>query len=150
MEILSDAGETEGVRLCSYTKENRFENIDLKINGYAIDDGFESVDLFITHYLDFNKIYSLKKPEFDGLLKWSTKFLNAALKGHLDDIEPSSEAYGLASIIKKYNKEFIRVNVFILSNGNIPFDAPKMEIKGFDELQINVHIWDLERLHRLS
>lgn len=150
MEILSDAGETEGVRLCSYTKENRFENIDLKINGYAIEDGFESVDLFITHYLDFNKIYSLKKPEFDGLLKWSTKFLNAALKGHLDDIEPSSEAYGLASIIKKYNKEFIRVNVFILSNGNIPFDAPKMEIKGFDDLQINVHIWDLERLHRLS
>jgi hypothetical protein len=150
MELLAEAGETEGIRLCSYTKENRFENIDLKINGYAIEDGFESVDLFITHYVDTNEIYVLKKPDFDGLLKWSTKFLNAALKGHLDEIEPSTEAFGLASIMKKYNDDFIRINIFILSNGNIPFDAPQTSINGFDDLQININIWDLERLHRLS
>jgi hypothetical protein len=36
MERQGEAGETEGIRLCSYTKENRFENIDLKINGYAM------------------------------------------------------------------------------------------------------------------
>ena len=150
MEILGEAGETEGIRLCPYVKENRFENIDLKINGYSIEDGFESVDLFITHYSDTNEIYSLRKPEFDGLLKWSTKFLNAALKGHLDEIEPSTEAYGLASLMKKHNKDFIRINIFIISNGNIPFDAPKTKIKGFNDLLINVHIWDLERLHRLS
>jgi hypothetical protein len=150
MENLAEAGETEGIRLCPYTKENRFENIDLKINGYAIEDGYESVDLFITHYTDTNEIYALRKPEFDNILKWSTKFLNAALKGHLDDIEPSTEAYGLASIIKKHRKDFVRVNIFVLSNGNIPFDAPKTVIKGFDDLQINIHIWDLERLHRLS
>ncbi len=150
METLAEADETEGIRLCPYTKENRFENIDLKINGYAIEDGYESVDLFITHYGDTNEIYSLRKPDFDGLLKWSTKFLNAALKGHLDDIEPSTEAYGLASLIKKYRDEFIRVNIFVISNGNIPFDAPKITIKGFDDLLINIHIWDLERLHRLS
>ena len=150
MEMLAEAGETEGIRLCPYTKENRFENIDLKINGYAIEDGFESVDLFITHYVDTNKIFSLRKPDFDGLLKWSTKFLNAALKGHLDDIEQSTEAYGLASEIKKHRDDFIRVNIFLLSNGNIPFDAPNAKVKGFEELQINVNIWDLERLHRLS
>jgi hypothetical protein len=150
MELLAEAGETEGIRLCPYIKENRFENIDIKINGYAIEDGFESVDLFITHYVDTNEIYSLRKPDFDGLLKWSTKFLNAALKGHLDEIEPSTEAFGLASLMKRQNKDFIRINIFLISNGNIPFDAPKTTIKGFDELLINIHIWDLERLHRLS
>ena len=150
METLAEAGETEGIRLCPYTQENRFENIELKINGYAIEDGFESVDVFVTHFVDTNEIYALRKPDFDGLLKWSIKFLNAALKGHLIDIEPSSEAYGLASEIKKHSADFIRVNIFILSNGNIPFDAPRTKIKGFDDLQINVHIWDLERLHRLS
>ena len=150
MELLAEAGETEGIRLCPYTKENRFENIDIKINGYAIEDGFESVDLFITHYVDTNEIYSLRKPDFDGLLKWSTKFLNAALKGHLDEIEPSTEAFGLASLMKRQNKDFIRINIFLISNGHIPFDAPKTTIKGFDELLINIHIWDLERLHRLS
>ena len=150
METLAEADETEGIRLCPYMKENRNGNLDLKINGYAIEDGFESVDLFITYYTDSNEIYALKKPAFDGLLKWSTKFLNSSLKGHLDDIEPSTEAYGLASLIKKYRGDFIRANIFVISNGNIPFDAPKILIKGFDDLHINIHIWDLERLHRLS
>lgn len=150
METLAEAGETEGIRLCSYARENRFENIDLKINGYAIEDGFESVDLFITHFADTNEIYNLRKPDFDSLLKWTTKFLNAALKGHLDDIEQSTEAYGLASEIKKHRDDFIRVNIFVLSNGNITFDAPVTKIKGFDDLQVNINIWDLERLHRLS
>lgn len=150
MENLTEAEETEGVRLCSFTKENRFENIEFKINGYAIEEGFESVDLFLSHYVDTNEIFSLRKPEFDSLLKWSTKFLNAALKGHLDEIEPATEAFGLASIIKKHRNDFIRVNIFILSNGNIPFDAPSTTIKGFEDLLININIWDLERLHRLS
>ena len=151
METLAEAGETEGQRLCSFIKENRFENIDLKINGYAIEDGFESIDLFISQFVDINSIFSLKKPEFDNLLKWSIKFLNAAIKGHLEDIEESSEAYGLANIVSEKCRDLIRVNIFILSNGNIPFDAPKKtEVKGFEELLINVHIWDIERLHRLS
>jgi len=150
METLAEAEETEGIRLCPFMKENKNGNLDLKINGYAIEDGFESVDLFITHYVDANEIFALRKPDFDGLLKWATKFLNAALKGHLDDIEPSTEAYGLASLIKKYREDFIRVNIFMISNGNIPFDAPKTTIKGFEDIQINIHIWDLERLHRLS
>lgn len=150
METLSEAGETDGIRLCPYTKENRFENIDLKINGYAIEDGFESLDLFITHHVDSNDIFSLHKPDFESLLKWSTKFLNSALKGYLDDIEPSTETYSLAREITKHRYDFTRINIFIISNGNIPFDAPITKVKGFEELQINVHIWDLERLHRLS
>jgi len=150
LESLAEAGETEGIRVCSFTKENRFENIDIKINGYAIEDGYENLDLFITHYLDTNQIYSLRKPDFDGLIKWSTKFLNSALKGHLEDIEPSTEAFGLATIIKKFRDDLIRVNIFLISNGNMPFDAPKESIKGFEDLQINIQIWDLERLHRLS
>lgn len=151
LDILSEAGETEGARVCSYAKENRNENIDLKINGYAIEEGFESIDLFITHYLDNNSIYSLRKPDFDNLIKWGTKFANASLKGHLDEIEPSNEAYNLASIIKKNRDEIIRINIFLVSNGNMPFDAPRNNtIKGFEDLQINLHIWDLERLQRLS
>lgn len=151
MNILAEAGETEGVKLCTYSKENRFENIELKINGYAIEDGYESVDLFVTHYVDQNKIFDLKTPDFKNLVNWGTKFLNAAIKGYEDEIDPSNEAHSLAAIIKKNRNELIRVNIFLLSNGNIPFEAPKNHtINGFEELQININIWDLERIHRLS
>lgn len=151
MEILTEAGETEGVRLCHYIKENRFENIEFKINGYALEEGYENIDIFISNYRDTNEIYRVPKPDFDKLIKWSTGFINAALKGYLDEIEPSTEAYGLAKTLQKQKKKIIRVNVFILSNGEIPHDPPtKFKLKNLDEILINFKVWDVERLHRLS
>lgn len=151
MELLSEAGETESIRLCPYIKETKQENIQFKINGYAIEEGYETLDIFITHFQDSNKLYRVIKPDFDKLIKWSTGFLNAAFKGHLDDIEPSSEAYGLAKLIRANLNEIVRVNVFILSNGNIPHDPPKnFSLKGLEDLTFNFHVWDAERLHRLS
>ena len=151
MGILAEAGETEGVKLCTFAKENRFENVELKINGYAIEEGYESIDLFVTHYVDLNKIFELKTADFKNLVNWGMKFLNVSLKGYDNEIDPANEAHTLASIIRKYRDDLVRVNIFLLSNGNIPFDVPENnEIKGFEDLQINLHIWDLERIHRLS
>ncbi|MDY0104608.1 MAG: AIPR family protein [Lentimicrobium sp.] len=91
------------------------------------------------------------KADFDKLIKWSTGFVNAALKGHLEDIEPSTEAYGLASLLNKQYKNIIRVNIFILSNGEISHDPPvNFKLNNLDDILINFKIWDIERLHRLS
>jgi hypothetical protein len=151
MEILSDAGETEGVRLCSYTKENTFENVQFKINGYALEEGYENIDIFISNYVDTNETYRVSKPDFDKLIKWSTGFVNAALKGHLDEIEPSTEAYGLATILRQQRNEIIRIRVFILTNGEIPHDPPKdFKLNKLEEILFKFEIWDIERLHRLS
>lgn len=151
METLADAGETEGIRLCNFIKENKNENIQFKINGYALEEGYENIDIFISSYKDTNELYRLGKADFEKLLKWSTGFVNAALKGHLEDIEPSSEAYGLASLLRKIRDNIIKVNIFILSNGEIPHDPPKnLLLKGLDDIKILINIWDIERLHRLS
>lgn len=151
METLAEAGETEGIRLCHYEKENKWENIQYKINGYAIEEGFETLDIFITSYRDTNQIYRVAKPDFDKLIKWATDFLNVALKGYAGEIEPSSEAYGLAKLVKKNRNTIDRVNLFILSNGNVPHDPPQsFTLKSFEDLTLNFHIWDAERLHRLA
>ena len=151
MEILTDAGETDGIRLCPFIKENRNENIEFKINGYALEEGYENVDIFISSYKDTNEYYKLLKGDFDKLLKWSTGFVNAALKGYLDDIEPSSEAYGLSRILFKQRKNVVRINIFILSNADIPHDPPlNFTLKSLEDIVINFKVWDIERLHRLS
>lgn len=151
METLAEAGETEGIRLCNYIKENKNENIQYKINGYALEEGYENIDIFISSYKDTNQSYRLAKADFDKLIKWSTGFINAALKGYLEDIEPSTEAYGLASILHKNQKDIIRINVFILSNGDIPHDPPNnFSLKSLDDILFSFKIWDIERLHRLS
>ncbi|WP_010663999.1 AIPR family protein [Marinilabilia salmonicolor] len=151
METLADAGETDGIRLCSYIKENRNENIQYKINGYAIEEGYENIDIFISSYRDTNELYRLGKSDFEKLQKWSTGFVNAALKGYLEDIEPSTEAYGLATILHKYRKDIIRINVFILSNGDIPHEPPNnFKLKSLEDILVAFKVWDIERLHRLS
>jgi hypothetical protein len=151
MELLAEAGETESIKLCPYIKETKQENIQYKINGYAIEEGYETIDIFVTHFQDTNKLYRVSKPDFDKLIKWPASFLNAAFKGHLEDIEPSTEAYGLGRLIRDSRKEIVRVNVFVLSNGNVPHDPPKaFYLKGIDDVTFNFHVWDAERLHRLS
>ncbi len=151
MELLAEAGETESIRLCPYIKENKLENIQFKINGYGIEEGYETLHIFITHYQDTNRLYRVSKPDFEKLLKWPTSFLNAAFKGHLEDIEPSTEAYGLAKLIKDNYKEIDRINIFILSNGSISHDPPKnYTLKGLDNVTFIYHVWDAERLKRLA
>lgn len=151
MELLAESGETESIRLCPYIKENKLENIQYKINGYAIEEGYETLDIFITYFQDTSQLYRVGKSDFDKLVKWPAGFLNAAFKGHLEDIEPSTEAYGLARLIRDNQKEIVRINIFILSNGNIPHDPPKnFNLKGLEDLTFIFHVWDVERLHRLS
>ena len=151
METLAEADETEGVRLCHYIKENKNENIQYKINGYALEEGYENIDIFISSYKDTNELYRVLKGEFDKLIKWSTDFINVALKGYHEEIEPSSEAYGFSKILSKERKKIIRINVFILSNGDIPYDPPKdFKLKNVNDILINFKVWDIERLHRLS
>ena len=150
MEILAEAGETEGIRLCPYQKENQWENIQIKINGYGIDESYETLDIFITLYEDTTQIYRVGKPDFDKLIKWSTNFISAAFNGDLQHIEQSTEAYGLAQLIQEKKDNFIRTNIFILSNGNMPHDPPKnFKLKGFEDLTLNYYVWDAEHLHRL-
>jgi hypothetical protein len=151
LDQLSSAGETEGMVICNYAKPNERGNIDFKINGYAIRDGFETLDLFITHYRDTNELYNVKKAEFEDLIKYCTKFANASIKGYLDEIDPSHTAYALAKLIYDNHKTFDRINIFLLSNGNIAHDPPgNFHLKSFEDLKIIFHIWDVERFHRLS
>lgn len=151
MEVLSEAGETEGYRLCHYEKENKFENIQYKINGYAIEEGYETLDIFITDYRDTSEAWRQGKAEFDKLIKWSSGFVNVAIKGYHEEIEPSTEPYKLAQFAYSCHKDLVRVNIFLLSNGNIPHDPPKnFRLKNLEDLTITIHVWDAERLHRLS
>lgn len=151
LEQLEAAGETEGMVVCNYVRPNDRGNIDMKVNGYALKDGYESLDLFITLFKDTSSLFNLKKSESDDLIKYVTKFANASLKGHLEDIDISHPAHGLASEIKRCRDTLDRINVFILTNGNVPSEVPVgYRISGFEEINILFHVWDIERFHRLS
>ena len=160
IEILDNIGKSEGARVLSYINPDSLGRIDWKINGYCLKDEFkddsnkvyfETLDLFITHFNKTSYDYNITKDDFNKSINQIKKFLNAALKGHIDYIDPAqTELNQLLKIIVKQKANFDRINIYFLINGNSNHDLEKIAIKGFDDLDIFVHVWDIPRFYKLS
>ena len=160
IEILDNIGKSEGARVLSYINPDSQGRIDWKINGYCLKDEFkddsnkvyfETLDLFITYFNKTSYDYNITKDDFNKSINQIKKFLNAALKGHIDYIDPAqTELNQLLKIIVKQKANFDRINIYFLINGNSNHDLEKIAIKGFDDLDIFVHVWDIPRFYKLS
>ena len=160
IEILDNIGKSEGARVLSYINPDSQGRVDWKINGYCLKDEFkddankvyfETLDLFITHFNKTSYDYNITKDDFNKNINQIKKFLNAALKGHIDYIDPAqTELNQLLKIILKQKSNFDRINIYFLINGNSNHDLEKITIKGFDDLDIFIHVWDIPRFYKLS
>lgn len=160
IEILDNIGKSEGARVLSYINPDSQGRVDWKINGYCLKDEFkddsnkvyfETLDLFITYFNKTSYDYNITKDDFNKSINQIKKFLNAALKGHIDYIDPAqTELNQLLKIILKQKANFDRINIYFLINGNSNHDLEKITIKGFDDLDIFVHVWDIPRFYKLS
>lgn len=160
IEILDNIGKSEGARVLSYINPDSQGRVDWKINGYCLKDEFkddsnkvyfETLDLFITYFNKTSYDYNITKDDFNKSINQIKKFLNAALKGHIDYIDPAQTEFNqLLKIILKQKANFDRINIYFLINGNSNHDLEKITIKGFDDLDIFVHVWDIPRFYKLS
>lgn len=161
IEILESIGKTVGARVLSFIHPNSKGGIDWKINGYCLKDSykddsnmsyFETLELFITYYKADDYDYNILSTEFTKTLNQIKRFLNGAIKRHIDYIDSSNdELIELLKIIGKQNHLFDRVNIYLLMNGNSKQPENKIKLKGIDEsLSINLHVWDINRFFRIN
>ncbi|GIZ09228.1 AIPR family protein [Flavobacterium sp. UMI-01] len=160
IEILDSIGKSEGARVLSYINPDSQGRIDWKINGYCLKDEFkddsnkvyfETLDLFITYYNHNSYDYNIQKIDFDKSINQIKKFINAALKGHIDYVDPAqTELNQLLKIIVKQKTNFDRINIFFLINGNSNYELEKVSIKGYEDLDVFIHVWDIPRFYKLS
>lgn len=160
IEILDGIGKSEGARVLSYINPDATGKVDWKINGYCLKDEFkddnnkvyyETLDIFITHFNHTSYEYNISKPDFDKGISQVKKFLNAALKGTIDHIDQAkTELNNLLKTILKQRADFERINIYYLINGNSNYDTEKLVIKGYDNLDAFVHVWDVPRFYKLS
>lgn len=156
IEVFESIGKSEGARVLSYAHPNSQGGIDWKINGYCLKDlfkdenrkeYFETLDLFITFYKnDYN--YNITKEDYTKSLNQIKRFINAALKRHIDYIDPSnSELVHLIKTIGQQGDDFDRINVYFLINGFSKHDKEKIEI---NNTNVFVHTWDISRLFKIN
>lgn len=156
IEVLESIGKSEGARVLSYVHPNSQGGIDWKINGYGLKDlfkdedkreYFETLDLFVTFYKS-EYSYNITKDDYTKTLNQIKRFINSALKGHIDYIDPSNtELIHLIKTIGIQGKNFDRINVYFLTNGFSNHDKDKIEINKVD---VFVHNWDVLRLFKIN
>lgn len=156
IEVLESIGKSEGARVLSYVHPNSQGGIDWKINGYCLKDlakdenkkeYYETLDLFITFYKN-EYDYNITKDDYTKSLNQIKRFINAALKRHIDYIDPSnSELVHLIKIIGNQGADFDRINVYFLINGFSNHEKEKIDINGID---VFVHTWDISRLFKIN
>lgn len=156
IEVLESIGKSEGARVLSYVHPNSQGGIDWKMNGYCLKDlakdenkkeYYETLDLFITFYKNEYE-YNITKDDYNKSLNQIKRFINSALKRHIDYIDKSNtELYHLIGTIGKQGKEFDRINVYFLINGFSNHEKEKIEIADAD---VFVHTWDVGRLFKIN
>jgi hypothetical protein len=156
IEVLETIGKSEGARVLSYVHPNSQGGIDWKINGFCLKDFakdenkkeyYETLDLFITFYKN-EYDYNITKDDYTKSLNQIKRFINSALKRHIDYIDKShTELYHLIETIGKQGKDFDRINVYFLINGFSNHDKEKIEVADAD---VFVHTWDIARLFKIN
>ncbi|SNR58837.1 AIPR family protein [Lutibacter flavus] len=160
IEILDSIGKTDGARVLSFVHPNSRGGIDWKINGYCLRDSFkddnsksyfETLDMFITYYDSNSYDYNITSADFTKTLNQLKRFLNGAFKRHIDYIDKSnSELNELLKIIGGQSKLFDRVNVHFLLNGSYNQKNEKFNLKGLEDLNVTVQIWDIPRFFKIN
>jgi len=157
IEVFESIGKSEGARVLSYIHPNSQGGIDWKINGYCLKDlfkdenkkeNFETLDLFITNYKVDSFEHNITKDDFTKSLNQIKRFINAAIKRHIDYIDPShTELNELIKIIGKQGNDFDRINVYFLINGFSNHEKEKIDVA---EVDVFVHTWDVSRLFKIN
>ena len=157
IEVFETIGKSEGARVLSYVHPNSQGGIEWKINGYCLKDlfkdenkkeYFETLDLFITNYKIDSYEHNITKDDYTKSLNQIKRFINSALKRHIDYIDPShTELNELIKIIGKQGNDFDRINVYFLINGFSNHDKEKIDVTDVD---VFVHTWDVSRLFKIN
>jgi len=152
VEMLADAGETENV-VVAYDEKNLGKTGQHKINAYAISENYETVDLFISVFNQTaTTIQSVAKLDIDRATTQITNFFRKAIDtDYVEKIEVSSEIFDFADTLANYQEikeNLVRVNAFILTNGEYRGDFPQSDtIGGYN---VFYRVIDINHLYKIS
>ncbi|MEK5208591.1 AIPR family protein [Psychrobacillus sp. FSL H8-0510] len=123
----------------------------IKVNAYAFSDDYTELNLYLAEYdidHDYHVLPEINKTSVEELSKQAKRFFTNA-QFILENSDRSLEYYDLAKTILEKKKEIDEVNIFVITNTFYLSNKPiEMKIPGVET--VNVHVWDMDRIYRLS
>lgn len=151
VDMLSEAGETENADIAFDQKEHSKKG-QHKINAYAVADNYETIDLFISIYNPSDAIQTIAKTDIDRATTRITNFFRKTVyDDYANDVAESSPIFEFADTLANFQElrdNLVRVNIFILTNGEYKGDFPiNIEISGY---KIFYRVLDIKYFYQIS
>jgi hypothetical protein len=151
VDMLAEAGETENADIAYDEKALGTKN-QHKINAYAIADNYETVDLFISIFQPNEEIPIISKDEVKRATTRITNFFRKSIyDDYASEVAESSQIFEFANTLANYpdlRENLVRVNAFIITNGEYKGDFPEsIEICGY---KIFYRVVDINVIYQIS
>lgn len=119
-----------------------------RVDGYFYNEFDNTMDLVIAEYADGDSVERLTKTDSEGLFSQLKVFLYTAFHTNLyKEIEISTPCSDLVSFLRDNEKNIRRYRMLIFTDKDKSELLKNVEIQDFEEVPVEGHIWDINRLH---
>lgn len=143
---LEDLGQVPGGDVCFF--ERRLGHGIGKVNAWYVDEEGGQIDLTTTVYRGIGTPARVTATELTQVVQRAARVYDEATRAIHREMEPASPEYDMMERLHQIRPEITQVRVIVLVDG-IAADLGSIDFRG-KRLQVQVEVWDLRRLFRLT
>lgn len=142
---LAEAGVIEGFEPCHYRRPSG----GMRVDGYWFKEQESALDLFILDFENRESLETLTNTEIKLIFKRLENFFTSSIDKHLyEDLEETSQGYGLSRDISDRGINYSKVNLYLISERKLSGQAVALDDIQYLHWNLSYHIWDMSRFYR--
>lgn len=142
---LEGAGAIDGFEDCHF-KALR----GMRVDGYWFKEEEDVLDLFVLDFENRESLQTLTQTDVKSIFKRLENFFyNSINKKLYLDLEETSPGYGLSRDISDRQKNYSRINLYLISERNLSERIQNIDDIIFQNWTLSFHVWDMSRFFRL-
>ncbi|MCA1788734.1 MAG: AIPR family protein, partial [Thioalkalivibrio sp.] len=146
VRLLEDLGQVPGGEVCYF--DRRLGKGFGKLNAWNVDEENGQIDLFTTVFRGLESPANVTATELSQAIQRAARVYAEAHGGIHREMEPASPQYDMMQRLNEVWSTITQLRVIVLVDG-IAADLGKVDFSS-PKLQVQVEVWDLRRLFRLS
>lgn len=142
---LENEGPISGFEPCHYRPPR-----GMRVDGYWFREEDAALDLFILDFNNRETLTSLTKTDIGSIFKRLENFFISSVDKRLyEELEETSPGYGLSRDIYDRQKNFSKVNLYLISERQLSEQIQALGDSKYKFWSFSYHVWDISRFYRL-
>jgi AIPR protein len=145
MRHMEDVGMTFEPQVCHL--ESKIASANTRLSGYSFSESGDRLDLFVTVYRNSEELQTVPDSETKQAAGYCFRFLKLAAEGKVSRaMDPSHDAYELATHIEQRYSDLEEFQIYVLTDGQVK--AKNFRSQEMAGKTIRLEVMDIERLNR--